>query len=30
VKSPQSLDFSGFAALFETEKIAFSKKIKKN
>lgn len=30
VKSPQSLDFSGFAALFETEKITFSKKNKKN
>nr|WP_294441448.1 hypothetical protein [uncultured Blautia sp.] len=30
VKSLQSLDFSGFAALFETEKITFSKKNKKN
>ena len=29
VKGPQSLDFSGFAALFETEKITFSKKTKK-
>jgi len=29
VKSPQSLDLSGFAALFETEKITFSKKNKK-
>ena len=29
VKSPQSLDFSGFAALFETEKITFSKKKQK-
>ncbi|MDD7078522.1 MAG: hypothetical protein PUI42_10530 [Lachnospiraceae bacterium] len=29
VESPQSLDFSGFAALFETEKSLFQKKTKK-